>query len=223
MLTPVQTNVGNLGNGGTGTVTFANAQTAKNCNTVFVYGIQSSALPTITSVTDSAGNTYSLEFTETIPSNVSKCAIYMCASINAHAAGNVVTVNWTGNGYVDARIAEWTGPFGAVTAANGNSQYGGTHVIPNVTLTGTNSGDAVFAMCCDGNFVPASGNIGGTAASWSAGDPPAGGDAWIAQAGPSPGGTISATFGTTTDDNWACVAVSISYALANNAIFFNTD
>ena len=84
------------------------AQTAGNLNVVAVGW--NDATSTITSVTDSAGNTYQLAAPLTRGSALSQ-AIYYAKNIKAAAAGaNTVTVDFSGAvPYADIRIAEYSG------------------------------------------------------------------------------------------------------------------
>ena len=104
-------------------VTYTGAQTAGNTNIVAIGW--NNATSNITSVTDSAGNTYQLAVPTARGSGVSQ-AIYYAKNIKAAAAGtNTVTVTFnTATPYVDVRALEYSGldpvnPFDVGTSASG--------------------------------------------------------------------------------------------------------
>jgi glucose/arabinose dehydrogenase len=112
-----QTNQSSVG------VKYTGAQTAGNTNIVVVGW--NNATSNITSVTDSAGNTYRVAVPTARGAGVSQ-AIYYASGINAAAPGtNTVTVNFnTATPYVDVRASEYSGldpanPFDVATSASG--------------------------------------------------------------------------------------------------------
>jgi chitodextrinase len=117
-------------------VAFTQAQTAGNLNIVVV-GFYSST-GTVSSVTDSAGNTYVLAAPLT-RQNATSQAIYYAKNIKAAAAGtNTVTVTFSVSvPYPDIRIAEYAGldtvsPFDATSSGAG---FPTTATSGNVTTT----------------------------------------------------------------------------------------
>ncbi len=117
-------------------VAYNQAQTAGNLNIV-VIGFYSST-GTISSVTDSAGNVYTLAAPLT-RQNATSQAIYYAKNIKSAAAGtNTVTVTFSGSvPYPDIRIAEYAGldtanPFDVTSSAAG---YPTTATSGNVTTT----------------------------------------------------------------------------------------
>ena len=121
-------------------VTYTGAQTAGNTNIVAIGW--NNATSNITSVTDSAGNTYQLAVPTARGSGVSQ-AIYYAKNIKAAAAGtNTVTATFnTATPYVDVRALEYSGldpvnPFdvGASASGTGTSANSGT-----VTTTAANA------------------------------------------------------------------------------------
>ena len=121
-------------------VTYTGAQTAGNTNILAIGW--NNATSNITSVTDSAGNTYQLAVPTARGSGVSQ-AIYYATNIKAAAAGtNTVTVTFnTATPYVDVRALEYSGldpvnPFDVGTSASGTgtSANSGT-----VTTTAANA------------------------------------------------------------------------------------
>ena len=121
-------------------VTYTGAQTAGNTNILAIGW--NNATSTITSVTDSAGNTYQLAVPTARGAGVSQ-AIYYAPNIKAAAAGtNTVTVTFnTATPYVDIRALEYSGldpvnPFDVGTSASGTgtSANSGT-----VTTTAANA------------------------------------------------------------------------------------
>jgi hypothetical protein len=129
-----QTNQSSVG------VTYTGAQTAGNTNILAIGW--NNATSNITSVTDSAGNTYQLAVPTARGSGVSQ-AIYYASNIKAAPAGtNTVTVTFnTATPYVDIRALEYSGldpvsPFdvGASAAGTGASADSGT-----VTTTAANA------------------------------------------------------------------------------------
>ena len=91
------------------TVTYATAQTSGDLNIVAVGWDDS--VTTVTSVTDTAGNTYALAVGPTVVSGVESHAIYYAKNIAAAAANaNAVTVKFSdGAPYPDVRILEYSG------------------------------------------------------------------------------------------------------------------
>ena len=121
-------------------VTYTGAQTAGNTNILAIGW--NNATSNITSVTDSAGNTYQLAVPTARGTGVSQ-AIYYAPNIKAAAAGtNTVTVTFnTATPYVDIRALEYSGldpanPFDVGTSASGTgtSANSGT-----VTTTAANA------------------------------------------------------------------------------------
>lgn len=111
-------------NGAQVTATFAKAQTSGDLNVVAIGW--NDATSKITSVTDSAGNTYTLAVGPTVQSGTATQAIYYAKNIAAAAAnGNTVTVAFNATAtYPDLRIAEYggidpTNPIDVVAAAQG--------------------------------------------------------------------------------------------------------
>ena len=107
------------------TVRYNNAQTAGDTNILAIGW--NNATSNITSVTDSAGNTYQLAVPTARGAGVSQ-AIYYAKNIKAAPAGtNTVTVTFnTATPYVDIRATEYSGldpntPFDVGTSASGTS------------------------------------------------------------------------------------------------------
>jgi len=108
------------------TVTYTGAQTAGNLNVVIVSWNDSTA--TISSVTDSIGNTYAVAAAPVVQSATASQAIYYGKNIAAAAAGaNTVTVTFNvAARHPDIRIAEYSGvdplnPLDASVGAQGNT------------------------------------------------------------------------------------------------------
>ena len=121
-------------------VTYTSAQTAGNTNILAIGW--NNATSNITSVTDSAGNTYQLAVPTARGTGVSQ-AIYYAPNIKAAAAGtNTVTVTFnTATPYVDIRALEYSGldpvnPFDVGTSASGT---GTTANSGTVTTTAANA------------------------------------------------------------------------------------
>ncbi len=107
-------------------VTYTGAQTAGNLNVVIVSWNDSTA--TISSVTDSIGNTYAVAAAPVVQTGTASQAIYYAKNIAAAAAGaNTVTVNFNvAARHPDIRIAEYSGvdplnPLDASVGAQGNT------------------------------------------------------------------------------------------------------
>ena len=108
------------------TVAFTGAQTAGDLNVVVVGWNDSTA--TVSSVTDSKGNGYTLVAAPVVQSGTASQAIYYAKNIAAAAAGaNTVTVKFTVAAvYPDIRIAEYSGldtvnPLDVSVGTQGNS------------------------------------------------------------------------------------------------------
>jgi hypothetical protein len=125
-------------------VKFNSAQIGGDLNVVVVGWNDSTA--TVSSVTDTAGNAYTLAVGPTIISGVESQSIYYATRVAAAAAGaNTVTVTFsTGASYPDIRILEYSGadpvsPVDVAGFANGNSSTSSSAV------TTTNPTDLLFA------------------------------------------------------------------------------
>jgi glucose/arabinose dehydrogenase len=119
-------------------VTYTGAQTGGGTNVVAVGW--NSATSNVTSVTDSAGNTYQVAAPVARGSGLSQ-TIYYAKNIKASAAGaNTVTVQFAGSvPYADIRIAEYSGldlvnPLDGAASQSGSSA---TATSGNVTTTAT--------------------------------------------------------------------------------------
>ncbi|HUL99358.1 MAG TPA: putative collagen-binding domain-containing protein, partial [Mycobacterium sp.] len=105
------------------TVSYAQPQTTGNLNVVVVGWYSTNA--TITSVTDSAGNTYAVAAPLKHSSQMYQ-AIYYAKNIGASAAGNVVTVKFSAAvQFADIRLAEYSGldtvnPFDTTSSGTGS-------------------------------------------------------------------------------------------------------
>ena len=126
-------------------VTFAGVQTLANLNVVVVGWNDSTA--TVTSVTDSVGNTYSRAVGPTVISGVESQSVYCAKNITAAAAGtNTVTVTFSSPAaYPDIRILEYAGadpanPVDVTAAASGSSATSNSGAV-----TTTNPTDLLFA------------------------------------------------------------------------------
>ena len=125
-------------------VTYTDAQTAGDTNIIAIGW--NNATSTITSVTDTAGNTYQAAVPTTRGTGISQ-AIYYAPNIKAAPAGtNTVTVTFnTATPYVDIRAPEYSGlattnPFDLATSATGT----GTTATSG-TLTTTTPNELLFA------------------------------------------------------------------------------
>jgi hypothetical protein len=126
-------------------VMFTNAQVAGDLNVVAVGWSDGTA--TVTSITDTAGNVYTLAVGPTVVSGVATQSIYYAKNIVGTAAGsNTVTVAFSAAAvYPDVRILEYSGadptiPVDVTVAGTGNSG-----ISSSGTLTTTNSTDLLFA------------------------------------------------------------------------------
>ena len=127
-------------NQSTVTVRYNNAQTAGNTNILAIGW--NNATSNITSVTDSAGNTYQLAVPTARGAGVSQ-AIYYAPNIKAApAATNTVTVTFnTATPYVDIRATEYSGlattnPFDVGTSASGTSTTANSGTVTTTAATG---------------------------------------------------------------------------------------
>jgi Galactose oxidase-like, Early set domain/Bacterial Ig domain/Kelch motif len=129
------------------TVTFPNAQSAGNLNVVVVGWNDATA--TVTSVTDSKGNSYTRAVGPTVLAGQASQSIYFAPNIMAASANsNIVTVRFNVAAvYPDIRILEYSGldpvsPLHTVTASSGSSATSSsdslTVSVPNVLLVAGN-------------------------------------------------------------------------------------
>ena len=125
------------------TVTYTSAQIAGNTNILAIGW--NDATSNITSVVDSAGNTYQVALPTARGLGMSQ-AIYYASNIKAAAAGtNTVTVTFnTSTPFVDIRVLEYSGldpvnPFDVGTSASGNGTAANSG-----TVTTTAAGELIF-------------------------------------------------------------------------------
>jgi hypothetical protein len=125
-------------------VAYTAAQSAGNLNVVVVGWNDSTA--TVSSVTDTAGNVYTLAVGPTAISGVESQSIYYAKNIAAAAANaNVVTVTFSGAAaYPDIRALEYGGadpvnPIDVTAASSGNSSSSSSG-----SVTTTNASDLLF-------------------------------------------------------------------------------
>ncbi len=128
--------------------TLTKAQNAGDLNVVIVGWGDSTS--TVSTITDSAGNAYSLAVGPTVLTGFLSQSIYYAKNIAASGTGNVVTVKFTGAAaFPDVRILEYAGidtsiPVDRVAAASGS-----TSVSDSGALQTTNANDLLVA----GNMV----------------------------------------------------------------------
>jgi hypothetical protein len=125
-------------------VTYIAAQRVGDLNVVVVGWNDSTA--TVASVTDTAGNIYTLAVGPTVQAGTATQSIYYAKNIPAAAAGtNIVTVKFNGSAiYPDIRIAEYSGldttsPLDITAAATGSSTSSASG-----SVTTTNANDLVI-------------------------------------------------------------------------------
>jgi glucose/arabinose dehydrogenase/PKD repeat protein len=138
------------------TVPYTNAQSAGDTNILAIGWNNTTS--TITSVVDSAGNTYRLAVPKAAASGLSQ-AIWYSSNIKASAAGaNTVTVTFSAaTPYVDIRALEYGGldpvnPFDVGTSASGNSASANSG-----TVTTTGSNELIFGAGITGGAFSAAG------------------------------------------------------------------
>ena len=131
-------------NGGTGatSATFDSAESAGDLNVVLIGWADNTA--TVSSVTDTRGNTYTLAAPLiTIPGSASLPPLSQAIYYAKNIAGGVNTVNVAFNGspfYPDLRVVEYSGvdtsaPLIATTGSSGNANGGDTVSSGNITTT----------------------------------------------------------------------------------------
>ncbi len=155
------------------TVTYAGAQTAGNLNVVVVGWNDSTA--TVSSVTDSVGNTYALAAAPIVQAGTASQAIYYAKNIGAAGAGaNTVNVTFAAAAiHPDIRIAEYSGldplnpldtsvgaqgtttttsDSGPVATANPNDLLVGANTVQSTT-TAAGAGYANRGITADGDIL----------------------------------------------------------------------
>ena len=138
------------------TVTYTSAQVAGDTNILAIGWNNTTS--NITSVTDSAGNTYQLAVPTARGSGLSQ-AIYYASNIKAAAAGaNTVTVTFNASTpFIDIRALEYSGldpvnPFDVGTSASGNGTSANSG-----TVTTTAAGELIFGAGMTGGVFSAAG------------------------------------------------------------------
>jgi hypothetical protein len=155
------------------TVTYAGAQTAGNLNVVVVGWNDSTA--TVSSVTDSIGNTYALAAAPIVQAGTASQAIYYAKNIGAAGAGaNTVNVTFAAPAiHPDIRIAEYSGldplnpldtsvgaqgtttatsDSGPVATANPNDLLVGANIVQSTT-TAAGAGYTSRGITADGDIL----------------------------------------------------------------------
>ena len=137
-------------------VTYTSAQTAGDTNILAIGWNNTTS--TITSVVDSAGNTYRLAVPKASANGVSQ-AIWYASNIKTAAAGaNAVTVTFSASTpYVDIRALEYSGidfanPFDVGASASGNSTSANSG-----TVTTTSANELIFGAGITGGLFSAAG------------------------------------------------------------------
>ncbi len=129
-------------------VTFAKAQNAGDLN-VIVVGWNDTA-STVTAVTDNAGNEYTLAVGPTILTGFLSQTIYYAKNIASAAAGNIVTVKFSGAAtFPDVRILEYAGIDTSIAVDRVAAATGSTSVSDSGPLQTANANDLLVA----GNMV----------------------------------------------------------------------
>ena len=139
------------------TAAYTKAQTAGDTNVVAIGWSNSTS--SVTSVTDTKGNTYNVAVGPTVLSGVQSQIIYVAKNIAAAAAGaNTVTVKFSAAvPYPDVRILEYSGldPVSPVDVTAGATGTSATSSSGSVTTT--SSYDLIFSA----NYVTTSTNAAG--------------------------------------------------------------
>lgn len=140
----------------TAPVDYLLAQTAGNLNVVIIGW--DDATTTVQSVTDSAGNTYTLAFNPTVGIGISQ-AIYYAKNINA-AVSNTVTVTFNAPAQSpDVRILEYSGLDTVTPLDTGAGNSGTGTALDSGPITTSTAGDLVIASSTVGGIVAAAGPI----------------------------------------------------------------
>ena len=126
------------------TATFTKAQTAGDLNVVIV-GWNDTA-STVNAITDAAGNSYTLAVGPTALTGFLSQGIYYAKNIAAAAAGNVVTVKFTGAAaFPDVRILEYAGIDTSIAVDRVAAATGSTSVSDSGPLQTSNANDLLVA------------------------------------------------------------------------------
>jgi hypothetical protein len=198
--------------GGTASLAFTSNITAGDSIVVFCWQNGSTAASTDVTVTDTLGNTYTIETFGVPPGAAS--AIYAFVAIGSPGGANTVTIT-TGstagnNNFWDFLIAEYP-KAASVRNANSTVRFGGGTVQPSTTLTGTVAGDYCVSEMMSGNGTGAAvlGAFGANAASLVHADS----DNWTVQEGLSDGSSpMTVTQGSIND--WFVVSAVALVPLA---------
>jgi hypothetical protein len=140
-------------------VAFSSAQTVGNLNVVVVGW--NDVTHTVSSVTDTKGNSYSLAVgpTKNGATNTLTQSIYYAPSIAAAAAGaNTVTVAFSGTATApDIRILEYSG-LATSSPVDVTAAAGGSGAVSSGSATTTSANDLIFGACTVTNVVSAVGS-----------------------------------------------------------------
>ena len=214
----IQSDCSNAGNSGAASFSLPSAPATGNCIVLGVWMLNSGhAITDVVSVTDHASLT-AYTGTGWVASSSGGGTLWLYVLPTVPSGSNQVDVVWSGGDFVDLVMVEYP-PCGGVRAFAGQQLFVGTHILPQCTISGTSSSDLIVAFGSDGNFVlRTAGTINGVAANHVIDDTLHGNnDPWMIEDGAG-GGTGTATFGTTTDDNWVVVMVALLSAAPAGAI-----
>jgi hypothetical protein len=131
------------------TATMSSAQTAGNTNVVFVFINSTSA--TVSSISDTSGNTYNLAVGPTTSGNFRLYGYYATKIKTAAAGSNTITVNVSASVKVGLGVSEYSGidgsnPVDTTASATGSSASAST------SLTTTNANDVLVTGMITADF-----------------------------------------------------------------------
>lgn len=188
------------GSGAVGSLSLAygSNETTGNTNVVSIYWYKASSPPTISSVTDTNGNTYTLAKSELNYASGNNVAVYYASNIEAGA--NTITVNFSASTATYVGIMEteysWLGAFDAAAGATGSSTS-----LSSGNLTTTVTGDEVIGFQIGGStYTVGSGytqRVSISPPNWAVQDESA-----------TSAGSYSSTSTQSTSGGWASIAVA---------------
>ncbi|MGH9545849.1 MAG: beta strand repeat-containing protein [Terriglobales bacterium] len=182
----------------TADVTYALAQTAGNLNLVIIGWADATAQ--VQSVTDSAGNTYTLAFAPTVGTGLSQ-AIYYAKDIAA-AASNTVTITFdVAAQSPDVRVLEYSGVDTITPLDSGGGSAGTGTALDSGPITTSKAGDLIVGAALAGDAVSAAGLAFTTVNITSLGDA-------VEHLVGAAAGDIDATATQASDTNWVMQAMA---------------
>lgn len=135
---------------GTATASLTGVDITAGSTVVIICHPKTGGSQDVTSVTDSAGNTYVNPVTAYVSGTNSRCSIWYCFNATGMSAGTV-TVTMSSSLSLTTNISEWTGIDTAATPVSFGQGNAASTTPPACTVTTTEAGDLVIGAISQAN------------------------------------------------------------------------